>query len=496
LPVATLAGHTQIVLNLAFSRDGRRLATGSDNEWKLWDARTFKELRSVRAPAGWLAFGPDDATLLTGRHDHQANTVHTVHRWEVASGKELAKVDLVNRGGWAAYAASADGKLLYSRTWDDPSRLVRVHDAVTGKELFRERGHRDAIGAVAVSPDGRTLASAGSDRLVRLWDLAGWRSRRDSPPVRALDRHTAWVGSVAFSPDGRLLASGGGDGTILLWDVASGQAVRTLEGHWWAASSIAFSPDGRTVAAGGKAGNVLRWDVATGKPHGKLAWHKGPVAAVAFSPVPLPAETAPQGAQPPRWLLASAGEDRTVQLGDAAAGRILHTFPTRSPAKSVAFTHDGRTLVCITEDKVAGLLLWEVARRRQVPSRGPTGHLHGLAVHPRSRLVATGSCDGTVRWWDHVSGATRVRTFGPWGLSRRVGYHLAFTPDGRHVVTGGMWGDLYLLGVPGGAVPAGDILPGLARAAEPHRAGAAPQPGRRPAARGHSARPARPGRRR
>src|SRR5262249_15804623 len=135
--------------------------------------------------------------------------------------------------------------------------------------------------AVAVSPDGRTLASGSSDQTVRLWDLAGWRPEEPSPPVRVLQGHTQRVWSVCFSPDGKLLASGSSDGLILLWDVADGLKVHELTGHALSQMGVCltFSPDGRTVVAGGNDGTVNRWDARTGQPKEPWHWHQREVRA-------------------------------------------------------------------------------------------------------------------------------------------------------------------------------------------------------------------------
>jgi WD40 repeat protein len=289
--------------------------------------------------------------------------------------------------------------------------------------------------AVAVGPDGRTLASGGADRTVRLWDLAGWQPGEPMPPVRVLEDHTDEVWSVAFSPDGKLLASGSNDGFIFLWDVATGRKVQVLTGHSPKHAYLTFSPDGRTVAAGGKDGTVNRWDTATGQPKEPWRWHGGEVRPVAYSP--------------DGRLLASGGKDGTVQLLDAATGQRRRVFPGSSFFTNLAFSPDGRTLAAVSEAPNAILRLWDLETKAERVLTGHTGHILGLSFHPGGKLVATVSLDGTVRLWGVTPESQAVRNFD--FRSTGGAFCAAFTPEGRYLAAGLENGTIAVLRVP--AVP-------------------------------------------
>ncbi len=169
---------------------------------------------------------------------------------------------------------------------------MKLWDTTTGREILTLHGHGGEVTSIAFSPDGRRLASVGSDldlakgddaALIRLWDTTAGKE------VLACRGHAMQVWSVAFSPDGRRLASANGE-TVTLWDAATGQKVLTLRGHSGAVKSVAFSPDGQRLASAGgpsfvgKPHEVKLWDATTGREIFTLSGHIGPISGVSFSP--------------------------------------------------------------------------------------------------------------------------------------------------------------------------------------------------------------------
>ncbi|MFG3273520.1 nSTAND1 domain-containing NTPase [Streptomyces luteogriseus] len=423
--LSTASGHGGEVRAVAFAPDDRRLATGSaDFTVRLWDvtrqghARTAEVLTTHTDAVDAVAFAPDGRTLATAGADA------TVRRWQVTGSGSTRELSVFtgHTNGVHAMAFSPDGRTLVTGSEDQTARLWDLPGpAVTG--------HSSSIYSVAFSPDGRTLATGSYDRTVRLWSLADARRPRE---LARLTGHTGPVNSVAYRPDGRTLATGSADGTLRLWSVGAAQRPRLLGtarcriGH---VDSVAFTPDGRTLATGGESGTVRLWDATDVRHLRPLTTLRGtsPVDSTAF---------APDGRS-----LAVASRNRTVVLWHLnaqrqPARRAVLTGHTDA-VKSVAFSPDSRTLATGSEDR--SVRLWDLTDPRHPVARdrltGYTDGVMAVAFAPGGEMLATASSDHTVRLYGLTGRGDAGEPILLAGHTKAVDT-LAFSPDGHILATG------------------------------------------------------------
>lgn len=432
-----LHGHQNEIWCVAFAPDGRTVASaGVDRLIHIWDPATGVELRKMPGHTSsiWsLAFTPDGKTLASGGDDR------TVCLWDLETGK-LRSSTRVDKWSIRGLAFAPNGQTLaFACLQVGQSSEIRLWDLATRRE-HTLWGHTDAVAALAISPDGKTLVSGGHDHALRFWDArpSPWNQLREPQP--GLNAPIIF----ALAPDGRTLACAE-QKTIKLWDLSTGREQATLEGHALPVQALAFAPDGQTLASGegqplsskdgalpeSSPGVIKLWDCATGKERSTLRGHAHGIYALAFSP---------------DGRLLAAGGGRSNQAGEVKLwdlGTHQERLTLRGeeyPFRTVAFAPDGKCVAAGSGDIWSNLSskvwLWDPITGNEIvpPLKGHRGPIHTVVFAPNGRTLATSSQDSTVKLWDLATGQERLRLRGHqasvWGL--------AFTPDGRRLVSNGM----------------------------------------------------------
>ncbi|MCI0464303.1 MAG: PQQ-binding-like beta-propeller repeat protein [Gemmataceae bacterium] len=392
---------------LAFAPGGRLVSSEADGAIRFWDPATGKQvgfLRGHREGVSSIAFVRGDKTVVTsGRHDRAI-----VHR-ELATGRELGRFE--GNGGPAA--VSPNGKLVAAQRGP-----VRVWELATGKQIQTIPAGDRVATFLAFLPDNRTLVVATENWILHVLDVATGKS------LRTITAPTIGVHDSALSPDGRVVAAVTHSGTVQMWEVATGKELCPLEGHRGPVAGVGYSPDGKLVITRGPSRDIRLWDPATGREVGVLEGHTDYIKAMAISP--------------DGKLVASAAgsQDRTVRLWDVAARKEVRRLQVvgwigAPAAKALAFSPDGARLASGADD--VAIRLWDVATGTLL-RRIEGGQADALAYAPDGRTLAMAVRFGKVVLWDAYSGQQVKALAGPPGVTA-----LAFAPDGKTLATAGEW---------------------------------------------------------
>jgi WD40 repeat protein/transcriptional regulator with XRE-family HTH domain len=456
--VFTVAAHAGGAVDVVFSPDGTRIASiGDDGTAKIWDAVSGQQLQILVNNSGEfsssVAFSPDGKILATSWFTQ-------VILWDAYSGDKLYTISGGSSKTKEGYDLSVgqicfspDGKLLaianmegVTKIWDVKTQtevlsinhsdsppiaitynldgsllaiggengIVKILDAISGDEIYNLH-IGGVIHAVAFSPNDPKLAAASEDGRVKIWNSDSGQELLSLPRLSGL-----W--NIAFLSNDRIVTAGQ-DGVARVWDSVSGQEVLTLAGHKSTIVGVAGSPDGTRIATSGYDETVRVWDATPGHELLTILGHQDVVWDVQYSP---------DGKS-----LASVSVDGTAKLWDSESGKLLLTLPKgdvyMDNFTGLAFSHDGDQIATGGMDGI--IKLWDSRTGDNLLSlEGHTYYVVGLAFSPDGTKLASASWDGTAKVWD-LSTENEIVTFSghphPVILSS-----IAFSTDGSFVYTG------------------------------------------------------------
>ncbi len=416
-------GHTQPIRAVAFSPEGDRFVSASDDQTlQLWNVKSGKpigeRMRGHTSIVWAVAISPDGTQIASGSVDR------AIKVWDGKTGELTFTIPFAHEDSIFSIAFSPDSKRIVSGSGD---RSIRVWDARTGAPIgFPLLGHDGKIYSVAFMPNNQTIVSTGSDRTIRFW-----HPETATETGKIVEAHSSLIWGLALMNNGKEMASVGSDKKIRLWDINNdlplGQPQRTP--HTKDILSIAISRDGDRIVSVGEDTKLMMWDVYTQK----LLWkmqnvHDAPIQSVAFSPTEA--------------KFVTASSDGTLKLWDATAQKnsIWRTKSNPSLTRNqrdiytVAFAPDGKTVVSGGRD--GKLRIWDVSTGDQKVewiAANAKSPILSVAVSPDGKYIASAGADHIITLLDMHTGEV-IQRFR--GHTQDI-WAIAFSPDGKLLVSGG-----------------------------------------------------------
>ena len=455
--IKTLGAHKGPVNTVTYSLDGKTLASGGNDGIRLWNVEGWEHRHIFRgrlASVTSLVYSPDGKTLTSGCRDGR------IHLWDALSGGHnktiIGHKRIVNPETYSRYISSLkyspDGTTLAS--WSNGELLL--YDPISKKSMQPVNGYRFPVYSLAFSLNGNTIAIGGQDGAINLWDTANLTHKRSLPG------HTDKVTSVVYSPKGNIYASASLDGTIRLWGAVSKLPKRLFAGHTRYVACVVYSPDGRTLASAGMNGDVHLWDVETGKYIQTLSEPadmenppeviKGHSWRSSFAKMVTSLAYSPDGK-----TLACGSMDNKIRMWDANNGRFIrmldphidevHPFVQmddirhQHSVRSLAYSPDGKTLV--SGSKNGKIRLWNPKRGWHLQTLAePKSAVTSISFAPDGKTFVSNGNHNIVRMWDVKKWQHKHKLEANFLTSSMTS--VVYSPDGKTIAGGCADNTIYL----------------------------------------------------
>ncbi len=403
--LADLKGNKQFVMAVEYSPDGKMIVTaGFDGTAKIWDANSALLLHSLvghRDTVNIAHFSSDGKKIVTCSRDSTAKI------WDVATGS-LLKTFYGHTQLMATVCFNKDATKVLTASYDG---TARIWDAATGKEIKRFDESGDTINSAKFSPDEKYVITACKRGVANIWNV------ETQTIEKVLRGHRANVYTATFSPNGKYIATTSKDSTAIIWNANTGRSIRVIH-HQNEVWSAAFNGDGEKLITASKDNTAKEWDILHDKLIAQLKGHTGSVEKAQFSP---------DGNK-----IVTASFDKTARIWDSRNGELLKDLKGyTSGLFSVSVSKDGSKIITPSGDN--SIKIWDIKKTGiAYELKGHTDTVWNAIFSPDNKKIVSVSSDKTARLWDAYNGDSLATLTGHTQKIKLVKY----SNNGQYIVTG------------------------------------------------------------